>query len=116
MQIELKAPKIWLTSEPVDFRKAFNGLSEIVRQKFQQRLDGNVFIFFNRSRNKIKILAYHRNGPMLIYKQLDKKKFTLLKSLESIHEINQEQLSWLVAGLDWVDMSTFEELTYDDYF
>jgi len=116
MQIELKAPKIWLASEPVDLRKSINGLSAIVLQHFKQRLDNHIYVFYNRSKTKLKLLAYHRNGAMLIYKQLDRRKFTLHTDDKLLCEITAQQLSWLVAGLDWVNMSAFDELIYDDYF
>ena len=45
MQIELKVPHVWLACEPVDFRKAANGFSEIVAQQFKRTLDNDVFIF-----------------------------------------------------------------------
>lgn len=116
MQIQLKAPKIWLATEPVDFRKAINGLSELVSQHFGQGLENNMYVFYNCRKDKLKLLAHHRNGAMLIYKQLDKRKFTVNVADGQLHEINQQQLSWLLAGLDWIGMSQFEELTYDDYF
>ncbi len=116
MQIQLTSPKIWLATEPVDFRKGINGLSELVSERFEQSLQDNVYIFYNRAKNKLKLLAYHRNGCLLIIKALDKKKFTLNESHLKLHELNQQQLAWLLAGLDWVSMSSFEELTYEDYF
>jgi len=116
MQIQLKALKIWIANEPVDFRKAINGLSELVGSHFNHRLENNIYIFHNRAKNKLKLLAYHRNGAILIYKRLDKKKFTLKKSSERLYEIDEKQLSWLLAGLDWMGMSSFAPLSYDDYF
>ena len=116
MQVQLKAPKIWLASEPVDFRKAINGLSELVATHFNHPLDEDIYIFYNRAKNKLKLLACHRHGAMLLYKRLDKKKFTLKKNESALYEISEKQLSWLLAGLDWVDMSEFKTLIYDDYF
>ena len=116
MQIKLTAPKIWMTSEHVDFRKAIDGLSALVAKHFHQGLEDHLFIFYNRARNKLKLLAYHRNGAVLIYKRLDKKKFMLKLDEASPYELSNQQLSWLLAGLDWVDMSGFNTLTYDDYF
>ena len=58
MQIKLTAPKIWMASEPVDFRKAIDGLSALVAKHFHQGLEDHLFIFYNRARNKLKLLAY----------------------------------------------------------
>ena len=116
MQIQLKAPKIWLASEPVDFRKAVNGLTELVVRHFPEGLDDHIYVFYNRGKNKLKLLARHRNGEMLIYKRLDKKQFALTRNESGLYEITEQQLSWLLAGLDWINMSEFNELKYDDYF
>lgn len=116
MQIQLRAPKIWLANDPVDFRKSINGLSEIVAKHFNHHLAGNIYVFYNRAENKLKLLAQHRNGVVLIYKRLDRKRFTLKKDSSKLYEINDQQLSWLLAGLDWINMSEFKELSYEDYF
>ena len=105
-----------LASEPVDFRKATNGLSELVLKNFSHRLEEGIYVFHNRAKNRLKLLAFHRNGTMLIYKQLDKQKFTLNQNESKLYEMNELQLSWLLAGLDWVEMTAFKTLTYDDYF
>ena len=45
--------------EPVDFRKGIDGLSFICRQKINQNpFSGAVFLFRNKNKNTIKILAY----------------------------------------------------------
>jgi len=116
MQIQLSSPKIWLATEPVDFRKGINGLSELVSEQFNQALQDNIYVFYNRAKSKLKLLAYHRNGSVLIVKALDQKKFTLSTASATLCALTQQQLSWLLAGLDWVSMSQFEELSYDDYF
>jgi len=120
MQIQLKATKVWLASEPVDFRMAINGLSALVVTHFNQQIGDGVYVFYNRARNRLKLLARHQNGSVLIYKVLDKNRFTLKKiddsEKEPLYEVSEQQLSWLLAGLDWVSMSEFEELNYDDYF
>jgi hypothetical protein len=64
----------------------------------------------------VKILGYHRNGMMVIYKILDKKKFTFNTSNAPVELITEKQLSWLLAGLDWVGMSEDPELLFEDYF
>ena len=116
MQIELKVPHVWLACEPVDFRKAAHGLSEIVAQQFKRTLDNEVFIFFNRAKTTLKILGYHRNGVMLIYKRLDTGKFTVKTEDDGLCCLNEQSLSWLLAGLDWVKMSDFPELAYTDFY
>lgn len=116
MEIRLSAPKIWCANEPVDFRKAINGLSELVVRHFDHGLENHLFVFYNRAKDKLKLLAYHRNGMLLIYKHLDTKRFTLSMDKESYIELTEQQLTWLLAGLDWITMSQFDSLEYDDYY
>jgi len=116
MQIQLKSPKIWLANEPVDFRKAIDGLSILVQTKFSHPAADHLYIFYNRARNKIKLLARHRNGTLLVYKRLDKNRFTFKKQATDYYTIDERQLSWLLAGLDWISMSDHQTLTYDDYY
>lgn len=116
MQIQLKAPKVWVASKPVDFRKSINGLSECVVIQFSQKLEDNIYVFYNRRKDKLKLLAYHRNGAILIYKRLDKKKFHLKENSLGLYEITEQQMAWLLAGLDWIEMSHFKEVAYEDYY
>ena len=116
MQIRIASTKIWVATAPVDFRKAANGLREIVAQQFQRTLHNDLFVFFNRAKTTLKILGYHRNGTILIYKRLDKKRFTLSECNDDLCELDQKTLSWLLAGLDWVSMSQSDDLCYDDFY
>jgi transposase len=116
MQIKLSATHIYIAAEPVDFRKSANGLSLVVMNQLNANLRDAVYIFYNHAKNKVKILGFHRNGMMLIYKILDKKKFTFNSDHTPVELITEKQLSWLLAGLDWVSMSENPELLFEDYF
>lgn len=116
MQIQLNAPRVWVATESVDFRKAAHGLLQIVHSKFNRRLDDELFVFFNRSRTMVKLLGYHRNGVILIYKKLEKKRFVKPGVEASLGELTEQQLSWLLAGLDWISMGEHSDLAYEDYY
>jgi transposase len=116
MQIKLNATQIYIATAPVDFRKSAQGLSLVVMNQLNANLKDAIYIFYNHAKNKVKILGYHRNGMMLIYKILDKKKFTFKASNASVEIMTEKQLSWLLAGLDWVSMSENPELLFEDYF
>ena len=105
MQIKCVAAQIWIASEAVDFRKAINGLSALANQHAESGLNDCLYVFYNKAKSKLKIIGYHRNGYMMIYKQLDKKKFTLKEDDLPFYTLTDRQLEWLLAGLDWVDMS-----------
>lgn len=62
--------KYWLYSKPTDMRKSFHSLSGIVTSIMHKQLtNGNVFIFINARRNRIKLLHYEEGG-MVIYSKL----------------------------------------------
>jgi transposase len=116
MQLKLSSPKIWLATEPVDFRRSIDGLCEIVQSNFTMNVKESIFVFHNVKRNKIKLLTWHKTGFVLIYKRLEQGTFKLCKAEGSLMTLDEKQLSWLLAGLDWVGMSTWNELEFDDYF
>ena len=50
-------------TEPTDMRKQFDGLSGLVRSALDDDpLSGHLYVFFNRSANRVKILWYDRGG------------------------------------------------------
>ena len=56
-----------------DFRKGFDGLCGLVRNELDRDpSSGEVFIFVNRPRNRIKLLQWQRGGFVLYYKRLEK--------------------------------------------
>lgn len=116
MELSLNAPQLWFYSEAVDFRKSIDGLSELVHDLMGKQPMQGAYIFYNRAKDKIKILAWHGNGFVLLYKRLEKGKFTPpeLDAGETA-SIDNKQLSWLLAGLDWNKMSEWKSLKYDNY-
>ena len=67
---------IYLCLEPVDFRKGIRSLSILVESVLRQdSMSGQLFVFRNRGRDKIKILYWQRNGFCLWAKQLEQDRF-----------------------------------------
>ena len=109
--------KVYLYIEYVDFRKAINGLSSLVADStIGSPASGNLVIFYNKNRNKVKVLFWDRNGFVLYYKCLDKNKFKIPNILDDYLELTKDQLDWLLAGLDFQTMNDFEELNYSNYY
>jgi transposase len=116
MQLTIHAPSILLCTKPVDFRKAINGLLDIVLSDLNIDPRINIFIFYNRCRDKIKVLAWHKNGFVLLLKRLEKGQFFNVTEIESnTINVTAQQLSWLMAGLNWVAMTEWGELEYRDF-
>jgi transposase len=115
MQLSLKAPSILICTKPVDFRKSIEGLLDIVLSDLTVDPHDHIFIFYNRYRNKIKILAWHKNGFILLLKRLEKGHFFNAIDTAPLVTITHQQLSWLLAGLNWVAMTEWGELEYKDF-
>lgn len=94
-------PTIYLHRSPVDFRKAVNGLCDLVEQELEMNpFDGNLYVFCNRSRDRLKILHWDRTGFVLWYKRLEKEKFKWpIDDIEMIIQVDEQSLSWLLTGL-----------------
>ena len=70
--------KFHLYSQPTDMRKSFDGLSGLVQNNLENNpCSGDVFIFINRQRDKIKLLHWQGISFTLYYKRLEKGTFEL---------------------------------------
>ena len=97
--------RIYVAREAVDLRKAFDGLCAITRDAFKlDPFTGHVFVFFNRRRDRIKLLLWERNGFWLLYKRLERGTFEVLthaaSSGEAHIEIDGRRLRLLLDGVD----------------
>ena len=57
MQLTIHSPSILICTRSVDFRRGIDGLVNIVQSELNANPQENIFIFYNRSRDKAKILA-----------------------------------------------------------
>jgi transposase len=103
--------------ESIDARKSIDSLCIMISESFKDNPQcGNLFIFFNKSRDKVKIIWWDTNGFILHYKRLEKGRFVLPKlgGIDKL-EISQTQLHGLLAGLDFSLMRHFPEINYYQY-
>ncbi len=101
MLIPYENKTIFFASKPVDFRMSIDGLANFVTKEINTHLhDGNIYVFYNRNRDKIKCLFWDRNGFVLYYKRLDKCRFRIKDMLHKIEEISAEDLEVLLSGLE----------------
>jgi len=102
MQMFVDIDQVYLHRAPVDFRKSINGLSLIVESDMVLPVfSGALFVFCNKKRDKLKLLYWDKTGFALWYKRLEKEKFKWpRKHNEKIIELTEEQLHWLLEGID----------------
>lgn len=110
--------QIYVSMAVIDMRKSIDSLSALVVHEFKtEPQSGHLFIFFNRCRDKVKILHWDRNGFMLHYKRMEKRRFVLPDSPDKAQiMITETQLNGLLAGLNFELMGEFNEIEYDKIF
>lgn len=98
-----KELRYWLYSEPTDMRKSFYTLSGLVRNRIgDDPRSGDVYIFINRRRNRIKLLHYETGGMVIYSKMLDRGTFgvPILGSKDVIAgSIQWDDLRKMVEGI-----------------
>ena len=97
--------RIHLCLESVDMRKAFNGLYAIAKHELgQEPMDGSVFVFTNRRRDRVKLLYWDGSGFWVLAKRLEKGTFWWptpgMAEGSSQLEIRHEALAMLLNGID----------------
>lgn len=116
MQLQLYGKKIWLFRKAVDFRRSIDGLLSVISQESQYKVSDGIYLFYNKDRNKVKCLSWHKNGYILLYKRLERGRFYFTEdSKTGAIEMSIDELSWLLAGLDWQTMRQWGELSYDKF-
>jgi hypothetical protein len=62
--------RIYLCLDPTDMRKSFNGLYAIARHELERDpMDGSLFVFANRRRDRIKLLYWDGTGFWVLAKR-----------------------------------------------
>jgi transposase len=88
--------------QSTDMRKGFDGLSGLVRDRMgSDPLNGSVYLFINRRRDRMKMLVWESGGFMLYYKRLESGTFELPNQCESDNKIriNWETLMLMIRGI-----------------
>ena len=95
--------RLFLCTAPTDMRKSFDGLLALATAVFERDpLEGHLFLFVNRRRDRVKMLWWDRDGLALFYKRLEAGTFQLpaVKDDSAGIEIDPVDLSLLLGGID----------------
>ena len=98
----LGAARYYLYREPTDIRRSFDGLCGLVTARLGQNpMSGDVFIFINEPRNRMKLLKWEPGGFVLFYKRLERGTFELPDPVLpcTSHQIGYGQLTMMVTGI-----------------
>ncbi len=92
--------KVYIFQGRTDMRVSFDRLSELVKvHSGLNAIDGGLYVFFNSSRDKVKILYWDEDGYALWYKRLESGKFKV-KIEEGCEELIGEELKLLLSGME----------------
>ncbi len=91
---------IVIALQPADFRKGIDGFVALCQHHLHQDAkSGTIFVFINRARTMIRMLAYEHNGYWLMTKRLSKGHYRAWPSGQSpVHTLQAAQLRQLLAG------------------
>jgi len=96
--LTLSAQKIYVFRSPVNLHKSFEGLSGLVENYFpNELLTGGLFVFFNRPKNKIKVLYWDNDGFAIWYKRLERGTFRVDKDGKT--ELTRREFFMLLEGI-----------------
>lgn len=91
--------RVFVYGKPVDMRKSFDGLYEMVgRVLSEDPMSGDLFLFMNRRRNYIKGLLWDRTGFLLVAKRLEKGQFRMRNSADKV-AVENRHLRRLLDGI-----------------
>ena len=96
--------RIFVCLTPADMRRSLDGLAALTREILQEDpLSGHLFVFFNRRRDRTKILFWDRSGLCLYYKRIERGVFHLSRVASGDRprvEIDAVELALLLEGID----------------
>lgn len=99
--------RYYLYTGITDMRKSFDGLCGLVQGQLQRNpMSGEVFLFINRRRDRVKLLRWEAGGFVLYYKRLEAGTFEApaYNSDEKCYEMDWTQLVMLIEGISLQDI------------
>jgi transposase len=96
--------RLYVATQPVDGRKGADSLMVIVRDLFGHNpLSGHLFVFFSKSRERVRIVYWDRNGFAMWTKRLERGRFRPNLSEDgklSTSAIEAAELALILEGIE----------------
>jgi transposase len=90
--------RLFLYQHPINMRKSFDGLSNIIEELFPGELfSGAFFIFLNRRKDHMKVFFWDNDGLVIWFKRLEKGTFAWKWGRET--SIDRKTLLLLLEGV-----------------
>jgi len=94
--------QVFVCARPIDLRKSFDGLCAAVEVVFQRSvLDGHLFLFLNKRRDRLKALWWDRDGCAIFYERLEVGRFELPRDADERGHLTLDAtaLAMLLGGV-----------------
>jgi transposase len=89
--------RVFVSTVPTDMRCSFEGLTHRVRSVLNEDpLSGQLFVFFNRARDRVKVLYFDRSGYAIWYKELQLGTFRV----PTTRELTMVELALVLEGFE----------------
>lgn len=98
--------KVYLASQPVDFRKGPDGLVGLVRDAGADPFNGALYVFRAKRADRVKIVWWDGTGLCLYAKRLEKAAFCWPPIGNTRVKMSYAQLLALIDGMDWKRVRT----------
>jgi transposase len=95
--------RIFVSTHPVDMRRSFDGLLALVRDYLgHDPFTGHLFIFRNKTGDRLKALWWDRDGLAIFYKRLEEGRYTFPHTPSSVRQIEMTSadLQLILQGID----------------
>jgi transposase len=95
--------RIFLSTRVTDMRKSIDGLcGEALDYIGHNPVDGSLFVFYNRRRDKLKMLFWERDGYWVWYKRLEAGTFQmpLFDGAVTSVALSGDDLHLILSGID----------------
>lgn len=115
MKINFEKSRIFVRPGTTDLRKGVTGLTYLIEKKMKQKsLNGDIFLFCNKTHRLLKVIFWDKTGFWLAQKRLENATWPWPKTEEEAKEITTEQLKMLLAGIDF--WKAHQEVKFQEAF
>ena len=103
--------RVFAKTGPTDMRKSFEGLVGVVERELGQQVEsGDLFLFFNRRGDRVKVLWFTGDGLVIWYRRLESGTFEVPQAARAVQddgpsapggiEIRLSDLTLILEGID----------------
>jgi transposase len=106
------AVELWYCPDPVDMRLGFDGLFALVQNRLKaDPLGGHLFIFRNRTADRLKVLYWGGHGLCLWCQRLEAGRYHFPEATAAGVELTATQFAMILDGIDLSRVRRFKRFS-----